>query len=202
MKHAITVKLFFIILLIGSLTGCIITHVKGFTDRDFQGYHLVKIAVRAPNASFMFGELLEKSMVEKLRDKGVQAESFMEIFPPTRQWTNEQVATELGQKGFDTIMYVNLVGSGSSTQTVGYINTGNAFAYGNMATFNSVSVPITGRSRYTSTRITIYDVATARTSWVGDSSTNAGGLAFVDDKTQTDDIAKEVTDTLAKSGHL
>lgn len=193
---------FLLILIASSLTGCILTQVKGFTDRDFQGYHLTKIAVRAPNSNFMFGESLEKSMVEKLQEKGVQAESFMEIFPPTRKWTNEQVAAELTQKNYDTIMYVNLVGSGSDTQTIGYINNGNASAYGNTATFNSLSIPITGRSRYTSTRISIYNVANGHTIWVGDTSTQAGGLAFVGDKTQTDDIARKVTEALAESGHL
>lgn len=193
---------FFSLLAAISLTGCIITHVKGFTDRNFEKYHLTKMAVRAPNASFMFGELLEKSMVSALRDKGVQAESFMAIFPPTRKWTHEQVAVELTQKGFDTIMYVNLTGSESRAETVGYINNGNASVYGNTATFNSVSLPVTGRSRYTATRITIYDITTAHTIWVGDSTTHAGGLLYIGDETQTDNIAKEVTDSLVKSGHL
>lgn len=177
MRHANIVMLFLIILL-NTLTGCISTQVKGFTDRDFQGYHLTKIVVRAPNANFMFGELLEKSMVDQLRERGVQAESFMEIFPPTRKWTHEQVAAELTQKGYDTIMYLNLSGSGSNTETIGFINHGSASVYGNAAMFNSVSVPIVGRSRYTSTRITIYDVATARTIWVGDSSTQAPSVSI------------------------
>jgi len=190
------------VLFMGVLAGCIITNVKGFTDNDYQGYRLKHMVVRAPNANFMFGDLLEKSMVVSLQARGIDAQSFMDMFPPTRKWTNEQITSELTGKGFDTIMYVNLVGSGEKSETVGYINTGNAFAYGNSTSFNSVSVPVIGRSRFTATRITVYDVATARTIWIADSNTKAGGAAFVGDKTQTDDIAKEVIKTLAESGHL
>lgn len=195
-------KLLACLVLLSVLTGCITTEVKGFTDHDYQGRHLLKIAVRAPNADFMFGGLLEKSMVEELQRKGVQAESFLEMFPPTRKWTNDQVATELNQKGFDSIMYVNLTGSGASAETVGYINQGSAYVYGNTASFYSTSIPAVRPTRYTSTRVTIYDVASAHTIWIADSVTHAGGLLFMGDKTQTDNLASEIIDALAKSGHL
>jgi hypothetical protein len=201
-KHPTVTRFFLTFAVIACISGCITTHIKGFTDQDFQSYRLKKISVRALNSNFMFGEILERSMVERLRGKGLQAEPFTKMFPPTRKWTNEQVAAELTKQGYDTIMYINLVESGSSSQTVGYVNTGNASAYGNLTTFNGMSVPITTRSRHTSTRITIFDVVTARTIWIGDTATRAGGLAFVGDTTQTEDIAREVTETLVGSGHI
>lgn len=190
------------IILISVLAGCVLTQVKGFTDLDYQGYRVKKIAIRAANANFAFGEMFEQSMVSRMQNKNIQAVSFMEMFPPTRKWTNEQIANELTKRGFDTIMYMNLTGSGSSSETIGYINNGSVNTYGNTATFNSVSVPITGRSRNTAVRITIYDVATAKTIWIGDTATHAGGLAFVGDQTQTDNIAGEVVETLERDGHL
>jgi len=48
-------------------------------------------------------------MVNAFRNRGVQAESFLAMFPPTREWTNEEVAKELIATGFDSIMYVTLV---------------------------------------------------------------------------------------------
>ena len=165
--------------------------------------HQIKNAVvRAPNAGFAFGELLETSMVENLTKRGVHAESFLSLFPPTREWTNEEVAKELMREGFDSIMYINLVGSDTNSQTVGFINNGTASAYGNTASYSGSSTAITAISRYTSTRVKVYDIVTGRVIWVADSSTKAGGLLYVGDETQTDSIAAEIVDALAVSGHL
>jgi len=184
------------------LTGCITTNVKGFTDRDYSGYKVRKVSVRAPNASFTFGELLENSFVKELRKNGVAAQSFMERFPPTRRWTNQEVATELMQNDFDSIMYVTLVGSDTSSETIGYINSGTASVYGNKASFSGSSTAISAIQRFTSTRVRLFGVESAKIIWIGDSQTNAGGLAFMGDETQTDSIASEVVAALKESGHF
>lgn len=184
------------------ISGCISTHVRGFSDRDYRGYKIQKVAVRAPNAGFSFGETLETSMVKQLQAKGVKARSFLKSFPPTREWTNQEISTELMKDGYDSIMYINLIGSDTSTQTIGYIHNGNAYAYGNMATYSGSSTPMTAISRYTSTRVKIYDVKNAKVIWVGDSSTNAGGLLYMSDETQADSIATEITTALQESGHM
>jgi len=107
MKRALAIVVF--MSLLTALTGCITTEVKGYTDREYTGFRIGKVAVRAPNAGFAFGELVENSMVNAFRNRGVQAESFLAMFPPTREWTNEEVAKELIATGFDSIMYVTLV---------------------------------------------------------------------------------------------
>lgn len=182
--------------------GCIETTVKGYTDRTYSGYHIRKVIVRAPNAGFVLGELIENKMVDQFKKTKIIAESFTKRFSPTREWTNDEVAQELMMDGFDSIMYVVLTGSESSTQTIGYINNGQASAYGNTASYNGFSVPISATRRYTATRANLYDVKTAKVIWVGDTNTKAGGLAFMSDDTQADSIAKEVIISLASNGHL
>jgi hypothetical protein len=56
--------------------------------------------------------------------------------------------------------------------------------------------------RYTSTRVKVYDVASGRTVWVGDSSTQAGGLLYMDDETKTESIAEETVASLKSNGHI
>jgi hypothetical protein len=194
--------LLIIIICLFAMTGCITTNVKGYTDTDYQKYAIKKVIVRAPNAGFEFGELLEKSMVEELEDEGIKAQTFIKIFPPTREWTNDQVAEILLSEGFDTIMYINLAGSNSSSSTVGYINNGNASVYGNSASFNSYSTPVVTFNRYTETRIKVYFVKSGKIIWVGDTSTKAGGLAYMGDTTTTNSIAEDVVNSLKGNGHL
>jgi hypothetical protein len=183
-------------------TGCITTNVKGFTDLDYQNYRINRIMIRAPNTSFAFGELLERSMIKELEKKGVEAKSFMATFPPTRKWTNEQVTNQLLAKEFDSIIHINLMSSNSNAQSVGYINSGNAYAYGNTASYSGMSVAITAFRRYTTTRVTVYDAKSAKVIWIGDTNTNAGGKLFLGDKATADSIAQKVVKSLAASGHL
>lgn len=191
-----------LVTVLGGLTSCITTNVKGFTDRDYQGYRIRKVVVRAPNAGFQFGDLLEKSMIEKFKNRGVYAESFLAMFPPTREWTNGAVAQELIKQGFDTIMYVTLIGSQTSSETIGYVSTGQANAYGNTVSYSGSTTAVSAIRRYSSTRAKLYDIKTANVIWVGDSSTKAGGLLFMGDDTQVESITTEIVASLSESGHL
>jgi hypothetical protein len=194
------------VLLLASLTlllaGCVTTSVRGFTDNNYKEFKIKKIAVRAPNVGFAFGEIMENSMIKNLRSSKVQAESFLSLFPPTRDWTNEEVAKQLMKDGYDSIMYVYLVGSDSSSQTISYINSGNAYAYGGMGTYSGTTVPVSAISRSTQTRVKIFDIHTADVIWIGDSSTKAGGLLFMGDETQTDSISSQIVSSLKSNGHI
>jgi hypothetical protein len=67
MKRALAIVVF--MSLLTALTGCITTQVKGYTDREYTGFRIGKVAVRAPNAGFAFGELVENSMVNAFRNR-------------------------------------------------------------------------------------------------------------------------------------
>ena len=183
-------------------TGCISTNVKGFTDNEYTDFKIKKVAVRVPNASFAFTESIENSMVEKLAALGVEATSFIAMFPPTKDWTNGQVAGILADDGYDSIMLINLVNSGGSTETIGYINSGSGYTYGNSISYSGSSVPVRGVRRFTNTRVRLYEIHTADVIWIADASTQSGGLAFVGDGMQSLSISDEIASALVKSGHI
>ena len=192
------------VLVVVSLTNsaCVTTQVSGYTDNDFRGHKVRRIAVRAANANFAFGQLLEDNLVHEFKGEGIQAASFLAMFPPTRDLTNAQVAQALKEKDFDGIIYVNLMGSNSRESNVGYVNNGTAYVYGNTATFGGTSTAITLVSRFTSTRATLYDVVSGHKIWIADTNTNAGGVLFQSDETQAESIAEEIVKSLQKSGHI
>ena len=189
-------------MILATALGCITTNIKGYTDRDYNGYKIRKAVIRAPNAGFAFGELLENSMIKELKNKGVHAESFLRRFPPTRDWTNEEVAKELIKDGYDTIIYVNLIGSDTTAKTIGYIKTGTGSVYGSTGSYSGSSIAMSAISRYTSTQVRVYNIATGKIIWVGDSSTKSGGLLYIGDEMQTDSIATETIVALNESGHI
>ena len=161
-----------------------------------------KIMVRAVNTDFGFIEYLEDSMVKKLASAGVNASSFIESFPPTREWTDKEIVSSLVKNGYDSIMFISFGGSDSSSQTLGYMNNGSAYSYGGTTSFSSTSTPIIGFKRSTSTRIHIFDVKSGDKVWIGDTRTKAGGALYMGDTTTTNDIATEGVDELKDSGHI
>lgn len=195
-------KLIIIAFALSLQAGCVTTTVRGFTDNSYKNFKIRKIMVRAPNSNFAFAELLEQSVIDELKNKKVSSESFIRTFPPTRKWTNDKVSKWLIDNSYDTIMYVILAGSESSSSNIGYIQTGSATVYGNNTSISGASVAINRFDRTTLTRIKIYDVKTANVIWIGDANTQAGGLAFMGDQTQTDSIAENVVEALQNSGHI
>jgi hypothetical protein len=183
-------------------TACVTTQVNGYTDNAYRDHKVYRIAVRAANANFAFAQLLENELVDEFKDKGIRATSFLAMFPPTRDWTNAQVTQALKQRGFDGIMYVNLTGADSQETTIGYVNTGSASVYGGSASYRGHSTAMTAIRRYTSTRASLYDVASGHKIWIADTNTNAGGLLYQSDDTQAESIAEEIVAALHKSGHL
>lgn len=184
------------------LQGCVSTQVRGYSDRDYQNHKITKVVVRAPNVGFSFGEKIEDSFVATLKENGVSAESFLKMFPPTREWTDSEVSDELLRLGFQEIIYINLLGSSSGSQTIGYIHNGGGSVYDDNFSVQGTSTAVTALSRYTSARTTVYDVKTAKIIWVGDSDTEARGTLFLGDETQTDSISDETVLALKENGHL
>ena len=193
---------FLILIVLFGAVSCVETTVKGYTDLDFQRYKINKIMVRTPNASYNFGELLEQSMIDELAKSGVPASSFIATFPPTREWTNKQICRKLIKYGFDTIMHINLTNVDSSIQTLGYTTTGTANVYGNTTYYSSRTTASKRPVRYTSTRVDIYEVRTAKVIWTADADTTAGRRLFQGDKQTTKDMASEILKALKQNGHI
>jgi hypothetical protein len=203
MKPLHTLRLLAVLLVLPlATTACVTTQVNGYTDNSFRGHKVKRIAVRAANANFAFAQILEDDLVAEFKSDGIQATSFLAMFPPTRDLTNAQVAQSLKERGFDGIMYVNLTGSDTKETTIGYTNTGTGYVYGNTASYSGHSTAMTAIRRYTSTRATLYDVVSGDKIWIADTNTNAGGLLYQSDDTQAESIAEEIVTALHKSGHI
>ena len=203
MKSLHTLRLLAVCLVLPLVTtACVTTQINDYTDNDFQGYKVKRIAVRAANANFAFAQILEDDLVKQFKADGIAASSFLAMFPPTRDLTNAQAAQALKEKGFDGIMYVNLMGSNTHESVIGYSNTGTGYVYGGTASYSGTSTAMTAVSRYTSTRATLYDVTSGHKIWIADTNTSAGGLFYQSDDTQAESIAEEIVAALRKSGHL
>ena len=212
MKLNIGIALIFFVLT--GLCGCVKTDITDFTDKDYEGYHIHKVAIRSMKGDLKSDKQIEQTIVNELASKKIPAESFMSKFTPTRVWSESEVAQELSKGDFDTIMYVNILSSQTTSQIVGYHNSGQASTYGNATsignttiyngttTYNGNVTADTRVRRDTAIRVTIYDVKSAKIIWIADCKTVAGGTLFIGDQTQLDSFAAKLVEALKQSGHV
>jgi len=206
----------FIFVFLMVLTGCVSTQVKGYTDSAFQNHQMKKVMVSANNVDLSTGEIIESSMVGELNNMGVSAESFSRAFPPTRQRTRDEVKKAMLAMGYDSIIFVELVGSEVSTRVSGYQTYGNvnygtssATVHGNRVDYsggnvnhNSTTTAMTSKSRHSTTSVKIYDIKSEDMIWVGSTDTNASGHLFTGAKASADSMASNVVKTLKESGRI
>ena len=62
---------------------------ESYTDSDFVGYKISKVALVIENSDFEIRKQITKQLSKTLSTKGVEIISNKELFPPTRAWTNE-----------------------------------------------------------------------------------------------------------------
>lgn len=203
-----------VMLVLVGLCGCVKTRVTGFTDRDFVGYRIQKVLVYAANVDFEHERMIEKAVVGQLAKKKIPADSYIESFPPTREWSFTAVTDELTKDGFDSVMFVNFGNSkfyytSLGTTTTGNIsNNGTATTYGNNTRYNGTTTYRTTTTesvrpdRVTAIRVDLYDIATCKPIWVGDCKTEAGGTLYMRDSTQINNFSKKLISTLKDSGHI
>lgn len=184
------------------LTGCITTQIKGYTDPSYQGREYRHVIVAAPDASFNFRELLEGETVAKLQAVGIEAVSDIALFPPTREWNSDQVHHTLSEMGVEAGILISLAGTASSDDVIGYHSTGSATSYGGYTSARATTIPMRAISRSTGTRVTLQDIKSGETVWIGDARTDAGGFLFVGDKATAASMASKIVNTLKAQGHL
>jgi hypothetical protein len=78
--------------------------ITAYTDPDFTGHTFQWVAVAVDDGDLAWRTLLETHLVAELRERGVNAQSALQLFPPTREWSVQQKRSELIRRGFDGIV--------------------------------------------------------------------------------------------------
>jgi len=86
-------------------SSCASTETTSFVDPAYRGKQFSKICVLADVSDLKYKQKLEKEISENLRTK-VNVISGFQLFPPTRDWTEEQMQEIMIKEGVDGYLLV------------------------------------------------------------------------------------------------
>ena len=177
------------------LVGCATTNVTGYTDPKFAGNAFKNVTVLAAVGNLEQNSTLESRACELFRAAGVPCAQFTIAFPPTRNYTPDQVYAELAASGAQSLLILTKESDTSSSRVVGYQS--QAAMYGNYA--SGTTVPLRARTRNSLSRVTLMDCATRSTAWLGDLET-IGHVIATDDGSFIYSLADSATAALFNAG--
>ena len=198
------VKLTVLLILALFITNCTHTKVVSFTDPDAGSMLYNRIAVVA-NVNDLSDRLaIETKMVETLLDKGVNAVSSLILFPPTREFTVEQENKVFKNNKVEALAVIEIRDTGFhvSSEPIN-IHTETQKDDDKEVTRTTVSGGGTERKAFGQLRVSLIDVDSGKTMWIGD----ADAQSFFDTDNPDWDMAyllkassKKIAKELIKTG--
>jgi hypothetical protein len=165
-----------------ALAGCASTSLTSYRDPAFADARFGKVAVLASGVQLDDRIALENRMVGALRNKRIAAEAVIRLFPPTRQISDEDLRTALLAEGYDAILYIQRVESGSKIQPSWTQMFGGSSA-NNMA-----------ERLYASFDASLVDLETLKVAWMA--SARTGGSEYADGTEIVASFAEGTADAL------
>ena len=194
-----TIKLTTLLIFVLVLTNCTHTRVVSFTDPDAGGKLYNRIAVVA-NVNDLSDRLaIETKMVNTLNDKGVNAISSLSLFPPTREFTIEQENEVFQNNKVEALAIIQIADAGFlvTSEPMSVHTETNEDGTG-----TTVSGGGTAHKAFGQLRVSLIDVKTDKTMWIGDADARAFFDTFNPDwdmayllKASSKKIAKELIKT-------
>jgi len=146
--------------------NCTHTRVVSFTDPNAMNKLYHKIGVISNVEKLSDRLIIENKIVETLNDEGVSTISSLSVFPPTRDFTIDQENEILIKNGIDAILVIQITDAGFSISSEPIrVQTGSSNT--------TISGGGTARKAYGQLKISLVDIVTDQTMWVGDADTRA-----------------------------
>jgi hypothetical protein len=213
------IRVFFVAIAAASLSACITTSMQGYADRDLPTRPISRLVSYVAGPSPLVASI-QSSIGEEAKKRGLAAQDALELFPPTRTYTNEEVRKGLAASGVDGVLVINVGDTGVLQQYAGTILTGQysgtSSASGTVNSFGGVSTvsmngmssgtmtatatPVYRYKRQTAFTARLLDPTTARNLWVGSGQVSAGGLLFVGDGANATSSVAAIFDDLQRKG--
>jgi len=201
----LTVLLFFFL-----LTACAATRLSGVVDPSYRdNFQVNKIIVVGSGMPIDEQKVLEKIFDQSFAKYDVEVLRGLEVFPPTRDSSDQDAFKIARNEGADTILIVSTSGrdvSKTYIQPTYYPGTSTSYisGYGNFATVNTYTTPgyTTGgyNIRKPSMNVNVYlkNVKNKETIWVAEGLSSGNAFASFADLTIS--VAKTSVKELANEG--
>jgi hypothetical protein len=198
-------KIKIIVLLLFALivANCTHTRVVSFTDPDAINKSYNRIAVIANEDDLSDRLAIETKMVETLLDNGVNAISSLSLLPPTREFTIEQENKIFKDNSVDALALIEITDSGFFvTSEPIRIRTKTHKKGGKKVSRTTVSGGGTEHKAFGQLRVSLIDIESDKTMWIGDADARAFFDTFNPDwdmeyllKASSKKLAKELIKT-------
>lgn len=183
LKHIIIVYFLFLI-------GCATTSITGYSDPKYKNKKYSNIIVYASDYSFEKGRMFENSLCNKFEKKGVDCVPFTALFPPTREYSKDEIYNKLNKGNAKSVLVMSFQGDVSDSKIFGYQSYGNT-TYANRS-----------YNRQSSVGLRLLDTKTRETAWVGEAKTVGQGALNVGDREFNVSIINKVVSELFKTPHF
>jgi hypothetical protein len=184
------------------LFGCASTRMTSFVDPAYRGQKFTRLLVVADVPNLETRMTLEHRMVESFRDAGLEAIPASELFPPTREFTGEQMVAILKEHKVEAYISVTPIDAGVQTVSIPVykqVTKTTATFYGNTASSRSETYNVGGETfdkPWADFNARMLDAETGATIWMASSHT--GGNAYATMRTVFGSFCDSVVDRLAE----
>ena len=213
------IRIFFVAVAAANLSACLTTSMQGYADRELPARPISRLVAYVAGPGPLVASI-QSSIGEEAKKRGLVAEDALELFPPTRTYSNEEIRKGLAASSIDGVLLINVGDTGVLQQYAGTILTGqysgsssasgtiNNFGGASTVSMNGTSsgtmtataTPVYRYKRQTTFTARLLDPATARNLWVGNGQVNAGGLLFVGDGASATSSVAAIFDDLQRRG--
>lgn len=188
-----------ILLLLFSLAGCASTNLTSYVDPEFRNKTYNSFVIEYLSNDLQRKSFIEKRVAEILFTKGIRTHIGIDVFPPTRKLSNEEIGRIIHRTGAEGYLLIAMTNAYSVQTYVPptYNTSGSAYSYGN---YTNVSATTTQTGGYTVNKpvqefkIELIDVSTSKTAYQATGQTRGGG--GVTDEIMADSLANALVEKL------
>lgn len=191
--------------------GCASTETTTFTDPEFRGKQFSSICVLAEVSDLKYKQKIEKEMAKLLSEKGISARSGSQLFPPTREWSEEQMQEVLMNEKIEGYLLISWKDKhvqetykpgNTVTETKGEVKKqGGKDVYRERSVTSQTggSVEKEFRSYF---EAKLFDVRTKATAWIATSHSQSGEWFGSDFDLIIESYTEDLVNNLKKDGFI
>ncbi|MCB4755810.1 MAG: hypothetical protein LHV69_02415 [Elusimicrobia bacterium] len=153
-------------------TGCATTSFLGIQDPSYSQFKPRKILVFSLERNLLYKTITEDSFAGKLLECGVESQKSVNIFLPTRNYSEKEIKSEIENKGFDSILTFSK--NKEETKDIFYpMTTTTSGHIDKSGRFSSTSQNVSGHSVISITEgdLQLIEIKSLNKVWVGSFST-------------------------------
>lgn len=198
----------FLIFLLCAISG--IAHafrgidVESYTDPDYKAYVPKKVLLVVQSQSVELRAELERKAQQEIEQVGFSVVKFRELFPPTRDWSQEQINDICQKEGVDSSLVISSGERSESIRQIGTQSFGSANYSGSNSSVNgsASTVKVNKAKSVAEFSAVLIEQSSGRKVWYADITVKAGGTLFVGAEKDARAAVDAVVEYLGKDGHL